>query len=537
MLLLDVPVRAGPAQLKQRPMQGDVGQRSKACVHLRTDAFPAGLRSFASRPSPYSVAARIAEHTLLAAACMGTSHTMSSRRGRSTLNSDRAARSTSMRQCYSASAMVAAVARTHAASGAVPHGPVGAVGSRRPAWRSRYIQCCASFVPEKAPPRLAGLAASAKRAAASVAAAVSASAQASAPEPTMRASQRGSQAVLASSFLFSAAGNKILLRILLLFASPYTHLLGVLTNALYIVTFAVQLSWAGVSRRDVAASLQFASRGFGLRCLAVAGLCEAMAFVMMPLFASRLPGSLLPVMSQGLLLFSMLFGIPLLGKRYTGQQVAGVATVVSGVCICTLGGGFTRAGVSPATAGSAVEPLSGFSSVAYYLFNAAGLFGAYAFIALAITVKELAFRQFREAAPAESGNALRMEVVNLFTALWQGLALLLLWPVNFALITPLTVAEYFATGATALWCARGLLLLYLCVNLSYTVSTTAVLQRLSAVALLLTNVLNVPLVSLIFCLKLPLLGATPFRMSLLVGLVVIVAGLIMYNLPRNPRNA
>lgn len=344
-----------------------------------------------------------------------------------------------------------------------------------------------------------------------------------------RARRLRSQALLAFTFLVSAAGNKILLRILLILAAPYTHLLGVLTNALYIVVFSSQLLWARrTGAPGVAASVRFVSSGLGFRCLATAGMSEAVAFVMVPLFASRLPGTLMPVMAQGILLFSMCFGVPLLGNRYSSQQVVGAAVVVAGVGICTFGVGLPSGGAWMST-----------SAVARHLLNVSGLFCAYAFIALAVTVKEMAFRHFRQeacqAGALADATPLRMEVVNFYTAFWQGLAMQLLWPVNFALVTQMGVGEYFAAGVAGLWQARHWVVVYLCVNLAYTVATTAVLQRLSAIALLLTNVLNVPLVSLLFCLELPLLGAAPFHYSLLVGLAVIVFGLITYNMSRSQK--
>ncbi|CAJ1441955.1 unnamed protein product [Effrenium voratum] len=128
---------------------------------------------------------------------------------------------------------------------------------------------------------------------------------------------------LSSVFLVSSGANKVLLRILLALVSQYAFMLGVLTNFVYIVVFGLQFKLAlaasaasktGACRR--AASLKFASKGPGLRLLAGSGACEAAAFVLLPVFASLLPGSLMPVMSQGLLIFSMGFSAVLLQRRY-----------------------------------------------------------------------------------------------------------------------------------------------------------------------------------------------------------------------------
>eukprot|EP00439_Symbiodinium_sp_Y106_P035209 s1045_g4.t1 len=86
--------------------------------------------------------------------------------------------------------------------------------------------------------------------------------------------------------------------------------------------FSPQPEKAGNSgRKNRKESARFALRGPGLRLLAGSGACEAAAFVLLPLFASMLPGSLLPVMSQGLLIFSMAFSAMLLGRRYDLVQV------------------------------------------------------------------------------------------------------------------------------------------------------------------------------------------------------------------------
>lgn len=324
------------------------------------------------------------------------------------------------------------------------------------------------------------------------------------------------KALLALAFLLSAAGNKILLRLLLVRVAEYTHLLGVITNFIYIATFGFWLrvtATAGpAAAAGVAASARYVSNGQGLWYLAGAGSCEGLAFVLMPLFISRLPGSLIPVMSQGLLLFSMLFSTVLLGRRYNFLQAFGVFVVVVGVCTCTL-----PTLVAPgAVAWSPLAP-------------AAGLFCTYGFIALSLCLKEVAFTRFRTRSGAMEGETLSIEVVNFAAALWQGLTLLLFWPLNFALVSPLCPAVYFSAGAAALLGTAPVLVPYLLVNLCYTVVTTVVLKRLSAVAILLTNVLNVPLVSLVFCLNLPLLGAEPFRRSFVAGLAVIIVGLLTYN--------
>ncbi|CAE8677196.1 unnamed protein product, partial [Polarella glacialis] len=143
--------------------------------------------------------------------------------------------------------------------------------------------------------------------------------------------------LMASAFLLSAASNKVLLRLLLVLVMPYTYFLGAATSLMYMIVFGLQLKVSaalaprgGASAAAMTASARFASSGPGLRLLGGSGLCEAASFVMLPFFASRLPGSLMPVMSQGLLIFSMIFSALLLGRRYNSHQVLGVGVVVVG---------------------------------------------------------------------------------------------------------------------------------------------------------------------------------------------------------------
>lgn len=340
-------------------------------------------------------------------------------------------------------------------------------------------------------------------------------------------SPMGRNFVLSSIFLISAGANKVLLRILLVLTSKYAFLLGVLTNAVYIAAFGLQFKVNGSSadeggRKSRKESARFALRGPGLRLLAGSGACEAAAFVLLPLFASMLPGSLLPVMSQGLLIFSMAFSAVLLGRRYDVVQVLGVVVVAAGVGICTW----------PNLVGADGEAVGAAFNGSGHIFAALGLFLSYAFIALSLVLKELSFllfKRWRKERSDEEEGELNLEMVNFATAIWQGLTLMLLWPVNFALLTKLSVPVYLASALSAFKAAGPWLLAYLVVNLVYTAATTSVLKQLSAVVFLLINVLNVPLVSLFFCFNLPLLGAATFRWSFVLGLGIIIVGLLTYN--------
>lgn len=347
-------------------------------------------------------------------------------------------------------------------------------------------------------------------------------------DPDESETNLGRNILLSTAFLLSSGANKVLLRILLVRVHNYAFMLGVLTNLLYITIFGLQfryeLKTAGEQDDESQAdSLKFALNGGGLRLLAVAGACEAAAFVALPSFASVLPGSLLPVMSQGLLIFSMIFSWAILGKGYDLLQVFGVVVVATGVGICTWPN--LTADFVAASDEDFVEGATG------KIVCAIGLFMSYGLISVSLVLKELCFVRFKQWR-RENGHKkgdLNLEMVNFATALWQGWALMLLWPVNFAVLTTKDTATYFRSAFEHFKKAGMWLVAYLGVNLVYTEVTTIVLKQLSAVIFLLVNVLNVPLVSLFFCLKLPLLGAAPFRWSFVAGLVVIIGGLLTYN--------
>ncbi|CAJ1441953.1 unnamed protein product, partial [Effrenium voratum] len=152
--------------------------------------------------------------------------------------------------------------------------------------------------------------------------------------------------------------------------------------------------------------------------------------------------------------------------------VLGVVVVAVGVGICTW----------PSLAGSG-ELSAAFGSSLAQMLAALGLFLSYAFIALSLVLKELALLRFKTWLKETEGieGEMSLQMVNFATALWQGFTLLLLWPLNFALLTPLSTSVYLSQAYTAFRGAGPWLLAYLVVNLVYTAVTTSVLKQLSAV--------------------------------------------------------
>eukprot|EP00415_Alexandrium_ostenfeldii_P001683 UN1683 len=151
-------------------------------------------------------------------------------------------------------------------------------------------------------------------------------------------------------------------------------------------------------------------------------------------------------------------------------------------------------------------------------------------MAVSFTFKDLAFK----ACSSQTGQQLDVFLVDAYSAVFQGLVLNWLWPASFEFLTPLPVREYLRQAFSTFLGLRHaempwLLLLYWGFNCGYRVIQLRVVQELSFIAVLLTNVLTVPLSSLIFCLPLPLLTASSFSPYLMLSLVIIGLGLLVFN--------
>eukprot|EP00415_Alexandrium_ostenfeldii_P002020 UN2020 len=136
---------------------------------------------------------------------------------------------------------------------------------------------------------------------------------------------------------------------------------------------------------------------------------------------------------------------------------------------------------------------------------------------------------------ANAGVKLDIFMLEGIAGIGQGIALLLQWPMNFALLTDLNPGDYMKAVADTFTSSEGLMptliFLYWASNILYRLATLRALQRLSSLATLLANVLTVPLSSIVFCLPLglPLIGPPDHMTMLLVlGTLVVCLGLVTY---------
>jgi len=244
------------------------------------------------------------------------------------------------------------------------------------------------------------------------------------------------------------------------------------------------------------------------------GVCESIAFTLMPLGARVLPKALVPIIGQSVLPLSMVLNCCVLGRQYSLQQMAGVALIIMGIAIAT------DAMSTGSHSGIAADATPLLLTMASYLF-----------LVLSLIFKDVAFRL-----GAAQDVQLSVLAVEGLTGLFQGGALLLLWPVNFALLTDLAPRAYASAALRAFTSEAGLMpgliVAYWAGNILYRLATLHAVKHLSSLSVLLANVLSVPLSSLAFCLpiQLPLVGA-PQQISamLLAGTLVVVLGLATFS--------
>jgi drug/metabolite transporter (DMT)-like permease len=322
---------------------------------------------------------------------------------------------------------------------------------------------------------------------------------------------------LAAVCLFSTVLNRMSFRFVLVPMGQLTHLLSITTNFVYIAFFSLVCLLKARSGGLAKDNQDFVVRGEGRWLLAAAGLAECTAFTAMPLFARQLPGSMLAVLSQSMLPFSMLFSIAVFRRTYDALQILGVGVVMLGIATCAY-----PKYVADIAAGA------GAGAGGAFLLNAAGLLLSYSFIAGSFVFKEKAFRAYSAANPE---GKLDNNVVNLAAAVWQCAALWLLWPFNFKFITPFAPAAYFgkAVGVFTNPATAAVVAVYWAANIYYLGTSLTVVSRLSSVVAMLISALAVPISAFAFCLRWPVLGAEPFSLYTVMGMLVITGGLLLYN--------
>mmetsp|Transcript_67605 Transcript_67605/g.163507 ORF Transcript_67605/g.163507 Transcript_67605/m.163507 type:complete len:968 (-) Transcript_67605:375-3278(-) len=327
--------------------------------------------------------------------------------------------------------------------------------------------------------------------------------------------------VLCGTMVALSVLNKVLFRLVLCSVGRYVHALSSSTNLAYLFyawSTVVGKAWLGTDtqRGQLRRMLRFSAERW--RLFASMGICESVAFTLMPIGTRGLPKALVPVIAQSTLPMSMVLNALFFRKRYSTMQMLGVGLIVTGIVLAT-----------------AADPAMATDKVSQPLANlvcplcVATL--SYFFLVVSLILKDVTFL-----VSAQEGEQMDIFLLEGLSGVGQALALLLQWPMNFAVLTELSVGEYFQAAIDAFTDSKGLMpmliFLYWAGNILYRLATLTAMRQLSSLSTLLANVLTVPLSSLVFCLPLglPLIGP-PDQLSLLLvfGTLVVCFGLLTFN--------
>ena len=320
---------------------------------------------------------------------------------------------------------------------------------------------------------------------------------------TPNATSRVREFALASAMVTSAVANRVVHRM---------QLTGVMQNYTFFIAQGATLCYALVygtilatrMRLGIVPKRQFklALHPANLRLFGIIGALEATTFVLQLQAAAYLPGTVIAVLTQSLLPFTMILSFLFLNRRYTLRQLLGAALVISGVLVCTL----------PGARGGAIIP---WAAAQYGL--------SFTLLATSIALKERQLQRMR----------FDVFIVNTFGSSFQCLSTFLLLPLSIALATSLPALQYISSGLNAFFTAPympWLTLLYIGCNIVFNVFALNMVKMTSASTGILVNLFSVPILSLVFCLKLPLLEPSPFSWNIVAGLAVITFGVLLYSL-------
>ncbi|XP_028084877.1 protein CLT2, chloroplastic-like isoform X1 [Camellia sinensis] len=225
------------------------------------------------------------------------------------------------------------------------------------------------------------------------------------------------------------------------------------------------------------------------------------------------------------LVWQLAFSVLLLGRKYSWNRIAGCLLVAAGVVVAVASGSDTG------------QMLSGIGFVWPVLMIVSSAFQAGASI-----LKESVFI---DAANRLKGKLLDIFVVNSFGSGFQALFVFLFLPflsslkgIPFSLLPTYIKSGagcFFNIGAHTLGCegAPLLPLLYMVTNIAFNISALHLLKISSAVVSSLNSMSSVPISIYILSLPLPYLpegvSLSPF---FLIGSMILVVGLILYNIPQ-----
>jgi len=318
-----------------------------------------------------------------------------------------------------------------------------------------------------------------------------------------------------------AVANRVLYKLALVPLKAYPFFLAQLTTFGYVaVYFSILYARyrAGVVTRDMLALPK--SRFVAIGLLEALGVASGMAA------GAMLPGPAIPILSQSFLVWQLIFSALLLGRTYSARQLIGCLLVTSGVILAVASG---------ANEGQ-------FLSEVQLIWPALMIISS-AFQAGASILKEAVFI---DGAERLKGMRPDIFVVNSFGSGFQALFVFLLLPflsnlrgIKFAELPGYLNggAECFLNvGESPIDCggAPFLPLLFIVVNMAFNISLLNLVKMSSALVASLTSTSAVPISIYILSLPLPYIPhGAELSPSFVIGAVVMLMGLILYNLPQS----
>ncbi|PWZ19510.1 hypothetical protein Zm00014a_044162 [Zea mays] len=318
-----------------------------------------------------------------------------------------------------------------------------------------------------------------------------------------------------------AVANRVLYKLALVPLKAYPFFLAQLTTFGYVAVYFSMLYTryrTGLVTRDMLALPKH-------RFVAI-GLLEALGVAAGMSAGAMLPGPAIPILSQSFLVWQLIFSALLLGRTYSVRQVIGCFLVVSGVILAVASG---------ADDGQLLSDVK--------LIWPAFMIASSAFHAGASILKEAVFI---DGAKRLKGKRPDIFVVNSFGSGFQAVFVFLLLPFlsNLRGIKIAELPAYLNGGAecflnvaeSPIDCggAPFLPLLFIVVNMAFNISLLNLVKMSSAIVASLTATSAVPISIYILSLPLPYIPhGTELSTSFIIGAVILLMGLILYNLPQS----
>ncbi|KAG2248707.1 hypothetical protein Bca52824_088335 [Brassica carinata] len=317
-----------------------------------------------------------------------------------------------------------------------------------------------------------------------------------------------------------AVANRVLYKLALVPMKPYPFFLAQLMTFGYVFIYFTIL----YSRRRLGIVTEEMLSVPKWR-FAIIGFLEALGVATGMAAAAMLPGPVIPILNQSFLVWQLLFAVLILGRRFLLKQIFGCLLVAAGVVVAVSSGS------------GADQTLSGIGLLWPAVMVASAAFQAGASItkvkAVLLWAVNISF-VFPFCSPV-STQVVKCSFCVLLLPFLSNLK-----GIPFGSLLPYLkdgAGCFFNTGAKISGCegAPILPLLYIATNLAFNISLLHLVKISSAIVSSLTVMLSVPLSVYMMSKPLPYLpGGTSLSSNFMVGSIVLVLGLLLYNIPTTP---